>query len=271
MKQELIKDAVEFLRQDSIMNAPDSEKAKFLGSKGLNQDEIQNAFALAQSPLYNTMENYSNSENTLTRDWRDWFIMGVISGGFAWSAYTLVKKYVVPMLEPPSRSAYEEDKDALDRRFEEAERTLDSLSETTKKLEERSEKNQDDLDAALDDLEETLSTLRRNSDQRDRDIARISQDVYTMSAKTLPESLERIQKSQEEALKKLAEEVKQLQSLQQNHQSSTGELSGTPAFIDKGGQQPNLEKTSNEEEATSPLPDWQLSMHAQATDDVDFS
>ncbi|WBW71622.1 peroxisomal docking protein Pex14 [Schizosaccharomyces osmophilus] len=271
MNQDLLKNAVEFLRQDSITNAPDAKKVEFLSSKGLNQDEIQNAIALAQSPMYNAMKNCSNSENTLTRDWRDWFIMGVISGGFAWSACTLVKKYLVPMLEPPSPNAYEEDKNALDRRFEEAEKTLDSLSETTKNLAEKTEKNQDDLDGALDDLEETLSTLRRDSDQRDREIARISHDVYTMSAKTLPQSLELIQKSQEEALKKLTEEVKQLQSLQQNLPTSSESLNGAAINTDNVKQVPNLQNASNEEEATSSLPEWQVSMRAQATDDVNFS
>ncbi|EPX71120.1 peroxisomal docking protein Pex14 [Schizosaccharomyces octosporus yFS286] len=270
MKQDLLKNAVEFLRQDSIMDAPVAKKIEFLSSKGLNQDEIQNAFALAQSPLYNSITSHSNSENTLTRDWRDWFIMGVISGGFAWSVYTLVKKYLVPMLEPPSPNAYEEDKNALDRRFEEAEKTLHSLSETTKSLSQRTEKNQDDLDAALDDLEETLSTLRRDSDQRDREIARISHDVYTMSAKTLPQSLEMIQKSQEESLKKLAEEVKQLQSLQQNHSTSTNNFDSANFTTDDIEQKPNPQNATNEEETTS-LPEWQVSMHAQATDDVNFS
>ncbi|CAA18656.1 peroxisomal docking protein Pex14 [Schizosaccharomyces pombe] len=272
MREDLLRNSVEFLREKTVLDAPDVKKIEFLKSKGLTAEEIQEAFKLAKNPLFPSYPRFENTSNFVSRDWRDWFIMGVISTGFAWSAYSLVKKYIAPMFRAPSQNAYEADKNALDAKFLEAHKILENLDEQTRKLSERTEKQQDELDIALDDLEETLNTLKRTSENRDREIARISQDVYTMSTITLPQSLEQIKKSQEEALQNLSREISSLRCLQTDSKKDDTFATTSNSSI------PVLENPLDTSEGfqtkkvgTASLPDWQISMHNEASKNIDFN
>ncbi|EEB05867.1 peroxisomal docking protein Pex14 [Schizosaccharomyces japonicus yFS275] len=277
IREELISNAVQFLRQQDVLSKPLEKKIEFLRGKGLSNEEIEQSIQLAR----NVISGLDTPTTSRPWDWRDWFIMGVLGSGFAWSAYTLVKKYVMPMVQPPTRSQYEIDKEELELKYESTQSSLHALGNDTKKVLEETERQQEVLDLALDDLEDTLKQLKQNDDDRDRDMARLSQDVYTLSTITLPNALKEIRDTQATVLTQLAQEVRSLRQLQgktEGHNSS--ELSSTsPASsepLDAKGSAPDAAATATlqpvfKNKIPHAIPPWQAAMHAQTSKTIQES
>jgi hypothetical protein len=96
----LIASAVTFLRDPSTSSSPLAQRIAFLESKGLSPPEIEQALSAASS---NGGGNYSGGNGyggggyggmrgkEFERDWRDWFIMGVVGGAVGWVGVRLVQ------------------------------------------------------------------------------------------------------------------------------------------------------------------------------------
>lgn len=97
----LMASAVSFLQDSSTASSPLAQRIGFLESKGLTPVEIQQALAQAQAPQQMTMGGYRGGANGMgrpglmgrefERDWRDWFIMGVVGGAVGWVAVGLAR------------------------------------------------------------------------------------------------------------------------------------------------------------------------------------
>lgn len=106
-RAQLIASAVSFLRDPATASSPLAQRIAFLESKGLAQPDIelalQQAGAPAPAPPYpgarggypgphSSSSPYGgNHLNEFQRDWRDWFIMGVVGGGVGWLAVKLAQ------------------------------------------------------------------------------------------------------------------------------------------------------------------------------------
>jgi peroxin-14 len=116
----LIDSAVSFLRDPSAANSPLNQRIDFLKSKGLSQQEIDQAISIASSSSsssssttsagnygYNTTTNQAGgrygNDLQFERDWRDWFIMSVIAGSAGYVAVNLLKVGSIPLQRTPSQ------------------------------------------------------------------------------------------------------------------------------------------------------------------------
>lgn len=107
IREDLVSSALTFLADPKVQASPLAKKLAFLESKGLTQEEITevlNRLNNSQStpsttpstapplPEYAPYGNpYGQPPEPPGRDWRDWFIMAVVSSGVTYGLYTLAK------------------------------------------------------------------------------------------------------------------------------------------------------------------------------------
>lgn len=114
IRQDMVASAVSFLSDPKVQSATMSQRVSFLESKGLRPHEIDEAIrqsgqgamsapgpsqygAYAQGPpapyygpgAYGAP--YAPQPNQQGRDWRDWFIMAVVSGTIGYGVISLAK------------------------------------------------------------------------------------------------------------------------------------------------------------------------------------
>ena len=107
IREDLVSSAQTFLSNAKVQASPLAKRLAFLESKGLTQEEItevlnrlnnpqpatsNNPSSAPPVPQYSSYENpYGQAPEPPGRDWRDWFIMAVVSSGVSYGLYTLAK------------------------------------------------------------------------------------------------------------------------------------------------------------------------------------
>jgi peroxin-14 len=244
-REDLINSAVSFLQEPSVASAPLDKKIAFLQSKNLTQEEIDISLARAgnPSPVTATTANptvasippsqytYARGPPPLPgygaypgywppppppevprRDWRDWFIMATVMGGVGYGLYFMAKRYIIPLIAPPTTPQLEQDKSAIDSSFEKAFALLDQLQTDTSALKAAEESRTQRLDSALTELESVVVTLKEQ-DRRREDDARRNADEIRGLRDLIPQAIEAQKEGQGERLKELGNELKSLKTL----------------------------------------------------------
>jgi peroxin-14 len=242
-REDLINSAVSFLQEPSVASAPLEKKIAFLQSKNLTQEEIDISLARAGNPStasagtspaaasippspyaygrgfspvpgYGAYPGYWQPPppEVPRRDWRDWFIMATVMGGVGYGLYFMAKRYIIPLIAPPTTPQLEQDKSAIDASFEKAFALLDQLQTDTSTLKTAEESRTQRLDSALTELESVLAALKEQ-DRRREDDARRNTDEIRGLRDLIPQALEAQKEGQEERLKELGAELKSLKTL----------------------------------------------------------
>lgn len=167
------------------------------------------------------------------RDWRDWFVMATVTGGVGYGLYFLAKRYVVPLIAPPTPPQLESDKADIDRKFSEAFDILSTLQSDTTALKEAEEERKNRVDAALEEVESVVQDLKTASKRREDESKRVGDEVRSLRD-LIPKALEGQKDSQKKALEDLQSELQSLKSLvinrtaAQRPQFVTNGVAGTP-------------------------------------------
>lgn len=240
MREELIASAVTFLTDPQVSSAPYEKRVAFLKAKNLTDEEIATAFARAGAPStavatshpppvpsyppppYGTATGYYNPalaarqpETQQQRDWRDWFIMGTVTAGVSYGLYVLAKRYVVPLIAPPTPPQLEQDKAAIDASFAEAFSVLDQLKTDTAALKEAEVARSERLDKALEEVEAVVLGLKEAGKRREEENKRLADEIKSLR-QLIPKSLEGQKEAQTQSLTDLQTELKSLKSLVMN-------------------------------------------------------
>ena len=108
IREDLVSSALTFLSDPKVQSSPLTKRLAFLESKGLTQEEITEVLNRANNPQATTPtpstspplpqyapygNPYGQSPEPPARDWRDWFIMAVISSGVSYGLYFLAKVF----------------------------------------------------------------------------------------------------------------------------------------------------------------------------------
>jgi len=109
IREDLVSSALTFLSDPKVQSSPLAKRLAFLESKGLNQEEITEVLNRLNNPAtaaagtsastgappvpqYGGHGNpYGAPPEVPGRDWRDWFIMAVVTSGVSYGLYTLAK------------------------------------------------------------------------------------------------------------------------------------------------------------------------------------
>ncbi|KAL1958247.1 hypothetical protein VTO42DRAFT_4755 [Malbranchea cinnamomea] len=275
-REELISSAVTFLQDPSVSSAPLEKKVAFLQSKNLTQEEIDIALSRAgensssvsttsQIPGYAPQQQAGNRPvgppsyqsypygpggqwqapppELPKRDWRDWFIMATVMGGVGYGLYCVAKRYIVPLIAPPTPPQLQQDKENIDEQFNRAFALLDQLAADTASLKAAEDARTERLDAALRDVEDVVAELKASSRRRDDETRRISDEVKSLKD-GIPRAIEGAKEGNEKRLKELSSELKSLKVLLGNRLGSMASSPATtsvprPASVENPSSQPN--------------------------------
>ncbi|KAF3917863.1 hypothetical protein ABW20_dc0106914 [Dactylellina cionopaga] len=254
MREDLIQGAINFLQDPSVATAPLDKRIAFLQSKNLTPDEIAAAlqrtgvdpslipnmggptgFGVPQRPAafsqgYGGGGYFSQVQRQEPpgRDWRDWFVMATVSGSVGYGLYQLARRYVAPIIAPPTPEALAADKAAIDTAFADAFALLESLKTDTEALKEAEEKRNTKVDQALDEVERVVETLKEASKRREDENKRLNDEVRNLKD-LIPKALEGQKESQAASLKDLQAELKSLKALLVNRATATTRFTPPPA------------------------------------------
>ncbi|KAJ1311079.1 hypothetical protein OPQ81_009583 [Rhizoctonia solani] len=229
-RKDLVKNAIEFLSDPKIQAAPLTKRISFLESKGLTTTEIEDA--IAQSASSSTASRpssvYSPPQSQFAfqappttmvapppipqRDWRDYFIMALVSGGLMYGLAALARKYVIPHLKPPSEDAFEATTSQLTAQFDEAAALLKQIQEDTINARDAVEQQQQAVNSAIEQVKSVMSELRAGEEKSQNEMREIRSEVDTIRD-MLPKMIEANQEAQTHALSELQQEVKSLKAL----------------------------------------------------------
>ncbi|KAF2280040.1 microbody biogenesis protein peroxin 14 [Westerdykella ornata] len=295
VRDDLVASAVSFLQDPSVAGAPLEKRIAFLQSKNLTQEEIDVALARASddtshsaspSPQASAPSSYAYRQphsppqygayssagywqpapppEPPKRDWRDYFIMATVMGGVGYGLYFTAKRYIMPLISPPTPPQLEQDKASIDESFKRAFDLLEQLNSDTAALKASEEARTNRLDAALGEVESVLGTLKESSRRQGDDNRRIEDDVRGLRD-LIPKALDAQKEATDTRLKELSAELKSLKTLVGNRMGSgtPRPASTTPSYYGLGQSQPTQSHTT-----TTPSANGIAAAHSPAPQQV---
>ncbi|KAL2174486.1 peroxisomal membrane anchor protein conserved region-domain-containing protein [Thermothelomyces heterothallicus CBS 202.75] len=241
IREDLVASAAKFLQDPSVASSPVEKKVAFLQAKNLTQDEInaalaragtpapaqayppqpQPASAVAQPPQYYGQYppqyppygwQQPVPQPLPRRDWRDWFIMATVVSGVSYGLYSLGKRYVYPLIAPPTPERLEQDKKSIDEQFEKAFALVEQLAKDTEALKAAEKERTERLDTALAELETTISELKSANKRRDDEAQRMRDDLQNLKD-SIPRGLNNQKDLTDTRLREVNAELKSLKTL----------------------------------------------------------
>lgn len=233
IRENVVASAVNFLQDPNVAGSPIENRIAFLHSKNLTNQEIDVALARASNdPNFQTYTNHNIHQQTVhpapvlgryqqfpwqsapppRRDWRDWFIATTVMSSMGYGLYILIKRYVYPMIAPPTAPQIEQDKKAIDESFERVFSLLDQLAKDTEELKVSEQTRTSKLDVALTEVETTLSNLKSSCRRREEESRRINDEVHGLRH-LIPKAMEEQKEITDTQLKELNTELKSLKLL----------------------------------------------------------
>ncbi|KAG5648051.1 hypothetical protein DXG03_007086 [Asterophora parasitica] len=221
-RQELIQNAVAFLADPKSQGSPLAQRIQFLEAKGLTPPEID--IALKQAIQNNHVSgSVAYGAVTLYKVWSAHYALRS-SSNFAY-----VQKYLLPHLQPPSSTAYEEDRDALTAQFDAAEALLKEIQAESAAVRIAIEEQKDKIDKTTANVEAVVVEMREG-ETKTRDEMREIRDEVNNIREMLPkvfhlrlmifrlsltqfQMIEKNKESQTQSLSELQQELKSLKAL----------------------------------------------------------
>ena len=230
------------LQDPSVANAPIDQRIAFLRSKNLTQDEIDASLArVGQSPAPQSQPpaNYPPQQyrqqpppqqygyqqqqqpppywaqpppEPPQRDWRDWFIMATVVGGVGYGMYWTARRYIYPLIAPPTPPQLEQDKASVDASFDKAFALLDQLATDTAELKDSEKARTERLDSALAEVESVIGRMKEANENREQEAKRMARELNEIREQ-IPKAIEREKEMVDGRLKDLAGEMKSLKTL----------------------------------------------------------
>lgn len=255
IREEIVASAAQFLLDPSVANSSVANRVSFLRTKNLTQEEIdaalarvgvhQPAGAVATAnggPMPATQPQYYQQQPSYPpqyaawqppppppkRDWRDWFIMATVVSGVGYGVYALTKRYVYPLVAPPTPERLEQDKKSIEEQFDKAFALVEQLAKDTEALKTAEKERTEKLDTAISDFESAISDLKSANRRRDDEAQRIRDDIYNLKD-AIPKAMETQKDLTDQRLKEINTELTSLKTLitQRMASSSSPATAGT--------------------------------------------
>jgi len=173
--------------------------------------------------------------------------MATVMGGVSYGLYFTAKRYILPLISPPTPPQLEQDKASIDESFKRAFDLLDQLNTDTSALKASEEARTTRLDNALGEMESVLASLKESSKRQGEDNRRIEDDVRGLRD-LIPKALDAQKEAADTRLKELSTELKSLKTLVGNRMGAgtARPPTATPNYYGMGQSQtpaPNINGT----------------------------
>ncbi|KAL8732868.1 MAG: hypothetical protein Q9166_002469 [cf. Caloplaca sp. 2 TL-2023] len=277
VREDLISSAVSFLQDPSVIGSPLDKRIAFLQSKNLTQEEIDVALARAgdtSSPstsISPPAQSYGYPSQQMMRqpngygygygpppsgpwaqplepprrDWRDYFIVATLTSTLGYTLYALSRRYILPLISPPTPPQLESDKASIDASFARAFALIDQLATDTSEIKKSEEERTKKVDTSLDAVNKVVEDLKDGNKQRERENRMIADQVHSLRD-LVPKALEGWKAQSDNRLEELRDEVKSLKKLLATRVGNPG----TPSTNNVSNQ--NLQPQSSSSTSTSP-------------------
>lgn len=268
----MVQSAVTFLADPNVQSSPFSQRISFLESKGLTSQEIDLALSQAAHSggaggpsavahargggvpppgAYPMVPAYPPMQPP-RRDWRDWFIMGVVSGTVGYGLIALARKYLYPHLQPPNKTALETDMDELTAKYDEVAEHLDELDQTTDAMRQGLEQHQAEITKSVEGVNSLVQDTRAREEQRDKEFEQLRDEIEQIRSE-LGQMFRRTRESQANSLIDLQGELKSLRSLLVSRVGSGAQANGASNGAGDGTGSPDTQQRP-----APKIPAWQL-------------
>ncbi|KAH7027873.1 peroxisomal membrane anchor protein conserved region-domain-containing protein [Microdochium trichocladiopsis] len=261
IREDIVASAITFLQDPNVVGSSVENKISFLRSKNLTQDEIDASFARSgqsvgappmpspqavgpAQPAYYPPPQYPPQQpygawpqapppEPPRRDWRDLFIMATVVGGVSYGLYAITKRYIYPLVAPPTPEKLEQDKATVDEQFEKAFATIEQLSKDTEALKASEQERTEKLDKVLEDLESFIKDTRSASRRQEDETDRLREEMKSLQG-LIPKSMTAQKEHSDRRLREISDEVKSLKSLISQRMSAPAPAAAAPATLPYG-------------------------------------
>lgn len=208
MNEDLISSAVSFLQDLTVAASPINKKIEFLQSKGLNEEEIDEAIKRAnsttsdsdkssekssattyrgavqerQSSIHNSapLDYYSVAPQLPERTWKDYFIMATATAGVTYGFYQVVSRYLLPSIIPPGRSRLDDDKQVIEDEFIKIDKVLEQMALEQKEIKDANEAKLKEIDTVIGNVNNFLSKYDKDKTKFDDDLRLMKLEVENL-------------------------------------------------------------------------------------------
>lgn len=167
--------------------------------------------------------------------------MATITSGVGYGAYLIAKRYIAPLISPPTPPQLESDKASIDASFSRAFALIDQLAADTAAVQESEAARTEKLDSALSSLTTTIDDLKAASTRRENE-ARVMAEQVSGLKDVVPKALEGWKQGEDRKVEDLGAEVRSLRKLLQNRMGGGGQQTptggGQSAFAGKAAFAP---------------------------------
>lgn len=233
MNEELINSAVSFLRDASVANSPLNKKIEFLESKGLNQQEIEEALKRANDSgsSYGTSSG-SSSATALApvapgppldyysavappvpeRLWKDYFIMATATAGVTYGLYQVVTRYLIPSIIPPSQATIDEDRERIDEEFVKIDKVLEQMAKEQEEIKSSNDEKLKEIDIVINNVNDFLTKYNKDKLKFDDDLRLMKLEVDNL-LNSVEKNMSSIKDNVKDELLVIIEELQSLKQL----------------------------------------------------------
>lgn len=238
MNEELLSSAVSFLKDPGVASSPLNKKIEFLQSKGLNEQEIEEAMRRANSSeeapttssppkTYRAALNGLNQIQTQSslpydyyalapqvpeRSWKDYFIMATATAGVTYGLYQVFTRYLLPTIIPPGQSRVDEDKEKIDEEFIKIDKVLEQMALEQKEIKEANESKLKDIDDVITSVNDFLSRYNKDKLKFDDDLRLMKLEVDNLQ-NTIEKNLNLTKENIHSDLEDIVDELSSLKNL----------------------------------------------------------
>lgn len=181
--------------------------------------------------------------------------MATVMGGVGYGLYFTAKRYILPLISPPTQPQLEQDKTSIDESFKRAFDLIDQLNTDTSALKASEEARTEKLDTAVGEMESALTTLKETSKRQSDDNRRLEDDVRGLRD-LIPKALDAQKEATDARLKELSTELKSLKTLVGNRMGSGAPRApaATPGYYGLGQSQPVTPSVNTTPAVSTPAP-----------------
>lgn len=246
VRDDLVSNAVDFLRDPKVADAPLEKKIEFLKQKDLTEDEINLAISTAQQvsapPAGSTKSTAPSAAPAVApeqkiytplppqlpdRDWKDYFIMATATVGITYGIYQVTKNYLLPKILPESKENLARDKQEISDEFLKLENLLADISKNNQTLQQNETDKTAKLDSVIEDIDGLIAKANERAEKYEAEnkMLRIEIENLRNMFDKFTENNEVLVKNE---LLKLNNELKSLESLIKNKSSALAQSSPVP-------------------------------------------
>jgi peroxin-14 len=217
IRSDLVQNAVKFLSDPKVQEAPLAKRISFLESKGMTAEEIEAAMEQVKgsSAVERPPPLPPKAFQPQGMSWKDTALGLVGIAGASYGLFYLAQRFLSPYLDFPTAIKVEEDTKAIESQLSNSSKTLTQVTAQTKEIIHGMEAHAKEVTESLQEMNSLLEVLKENDSSRKEEIHLIKKEVDELK-RTFPKLIEKSKDNQHQIIQEVQNELKSLKNLMMN-------------------------------------------------------